>query len=135
MSLSSTGRITVEGSGALLLSGVIVNLICGAAVLTIQYAADPNSTVRILRWMIGSLDVIGFQVYLENGFLRVAETLVKYRAIHRQAGLDIRAGEVDGAGVARGGVAECVLSDDRHAQTGARGCGGRRRDHELTRRT
>ncbi len=30
-----------------------------AAVLTIQYVADPNSSLEILRWMVGSLDVIG----------------------------------------------------------------------------
>jgi iron complex transport system permease protein len=45
--------------GALLLSGVVVNLVSLAAVLTIQYVADPNSALRILRWMIGSLDVVG----------------------------------------------------------------------------
>jgi iron complex transport system permease protein len=45
--------------GALLLSGVVVNLVSAAAVLTIQYVADPNSALRILRWMIGSLDVVG----------------------------------------------------------------------------
>jgi iron complex transport system permease protein len=47
--------------GALLLSGVVVNLIAAAAVLTVQYVADPNSALRILRWMIGSLDVVGLQ--------------------------------------------------------------------------
>lgn len=47
--------------GALLLSGVVVNLISAAAVLTVQYVADPNSALRILRWMIGSLDVVGLQ--------------------------------------------------------------------------
>ncbi|MBP2320448.1 hypothetical protein JOF56_000833 [Kibdelosporangium banguiense] len=40
-------------------------------------------------------DLIRFQVYLENGFLRVAEALVKYRAIHQQAGKDI-AKQMDG---------------------------------------
>jgi iron complex transport system permease protein len=45
--------------GALLLSGVVVNLISAAAVVAIQYVADPNSALRILRWMIGSLDVVG----------------------------------------------------------------------------
>lgn len=47
--------------GALLLSGVVVNLISGAAVVAIQYVADPNSALRILRWMIGSLDVVGLE--------------------------------------------------------------------------
>ncbi|MBV9762822.1 MAG: iron ABC transporter permease [Acidobacteriaceae bacterium] len=45
--------------GALLLSGVVVNLIAGACVLTIQYLTDPESALRILRWLIGSLDVVG----------------------------------------------------------------------------
>jgi cobalamin transport system permease protein len=46
--------------GALLLSGVVVNLIASAAVLTIQYISDPSSALRIVRWMVGGLDVVGF---------------------------------------------------------------------------
>jgi hypothetical protein len=34
-------------------------------------------------------DLIRFQVYVENGYLRVAEHLVKYRAIFQQAGEDM----------------------------------------------
>jgi iron complex transport system permease protein len=45
--------------GALLLSGVAVNLVAAAGVLTIQYLTDPASALRILRWLIGSLDVVG----------------------------------------------------------------------------
>ena len=45
--------------GALLLSGVAVNLIAAAAVLTIEYLADPSSALQILRWLIGSLDIVG----------------------------------------------------------------------------
>src|SRR5579863_544735 len=55
--IARTGAVLLPG--ALLLSGVAVNLIAAAAVLTIQYVADPNSALRILRWMIGSLDVVG----------------------------------------------------------------------------
>jgi iron complex transport system permease protein len=55
--IARTGAVLLPG--ALLLSGVVVNLIAAAAVLTIQYVADPNSALRILRWMIGSLDVVG----------------------------------------------------------------------------
>ena len=40
---------------------VAVNLIAAAAVLTIQYLADPTSALRILRWLIGSLDVVGLE--------------------------------------------------------------------------
>lgn len=45
--------------GALLLAGVVVNLISAACVLTIQYVTDPASALRILRWLVGSLDVVG----------------------------------------------------------------------------
>ncbi len=55
--IARTGAVMLPG--ALLLSGVVVNLVSAAAVLTIQYVADPNSALRILHWMIGSLDVVG----------------------------------------------------------------------------
>jgi iron complex transport system permease protein len=55
--IARTGAVILPG--ALLLSGVVVNLVSLAAVLTIQYVADPNSSLQILRWMVGSLDVIG----------------------------------------------------------------------------
>lgn len=55
--IARTGAVVLPG--ALLLSGVVVNLVSAAAVLTIQYVADPNAALRILRWMVGSLDVVG----------------------------------------------------------------------------
>ena len=55
--IARTGAVVLPG--ALLLSGVVVNLITLAAVLTIQHVADPNSSLEIVRWMVGSLDVIG----------------------------------------------------------------------------
>lgn len=57
--LASSGAATMPGT--LLLSGVAVNLISGAAVLTIQYLTDPASALRILRWLVGSLDVVGLE--------------------------------------------------------------------------
>lgn len=57
--IARTGAILLPG--ALLLSGVVVNLVSGAAVLTIQFVVDPSSALRILRWMIGSLDVVGLE--------------------------------------------------------------------------
>ncbi len=56
--IARTGRVILPGS--LLLAGVVVNLIAFAAVLTIQYMADPNRSLQILRWLVGSLDVVGF---------------------------------------------------------------------------
>lgn len=59
-------RIARGGSvvlpGALLLAGVVSNLIASAGVLTVQYVVDPARSLQILRWLIGSLDVIGFDI-------------------------------------------------------------------------
>jgi len=55
--IARTGVLTLPG--ALLLAGVVVNLTAYAAVLTIQYVVDPNSALRMLRFMTGSLDVVG----------------------------------------------------------------------------
>lgn len=52
----------VAASGSLLLAGIVVNLIANAGVLTIQYVSDPTRSLQILRWLIGSLDVIGFSL-------------------------------------------------------------------------
>lgn len=46
--------------GALLLAGVVLNLCASACVLVVQYLADYNRALQILRWLIGSLDVVGF---------------------------------------------------------------------------
>lgn len=48
--------------GALLLSGVVLNMVAAAAVLTIQYVTDSTRALQILRWMIGSLDAVGFDL-------------------------------------------------------------------------
>ncbi len=55
--IARSGAVVLPG--ALLLSGVAVNLIAAAGVLTIEYLTDPSSALRILRWLIGSLDVVG----------------------------------------------------------------------------
>jgi iron complex transport system permease protein len=62
-------RIARAGSvvlpGALLLAGVVTNLIAAAGVLTVQYVADETRALQILRWIIGSLDAVGFQVIFQ----------------------------------------------------------------------
>lgn len=58
--VAQTGAVVLPG--ALLLSGVVLNMIAAAAVLTIQYVADSTRALQILRWMIGSLDVVGFGI-------------------------------------------------------------------------
>jgi iron complex transport system permease protein len=60
MALTGTGTVLLPG--ALLLAGVVLNLIAGAGVLVIQYLTDYTRALQILRWMIGSLDVVGFDL-------------------------------------------------------------------------
>jgi iron complex transport system permease protein len=58
--IARTGAVVLPG--ALLLAGVVSNLIASAGVLTVQYVADPSRALQILRWLIGSLDVVGFDI-------------------------------------------------------------------------
>ena len=55
--LASAGAVIMPG--ALLLAGVVLNLIAGAGVLMIQFLTDYTRALQILRWMVGSLDVVG----------------------------------------------------------------------------
>jgi iron complex transport system permease protein len=55
--LASSGTVVLPG--ALLLGGVVLNLIAGASVLMIQFLADYTRALQILRWMVGSLDIVG----------------------------------------------------------------------------
>ncbi len=48
--------------GALLLAGIVLNLCASAGVLVIQYLASYWRALQILRWLIGSLDVVGFDL-------------------------------------------------------------------------
>ncbi len=58
--LASSGPVFLPG--ALLLAGVVLNLIAGAGVLMIQFITDYTRALQILRWMVGSLDVVGIDL-------------------------------------------------------------------------
>jgi cobalamin transport system permease protein len=76
--LASVGSVVLPG--ALLLAGVVLNLIAGAAVLMIQFLADYTRALQILRWMVGTLDVVGMDlvwrmlVFLVPGLLVLLAT-------------------------------------------------------------
>ena len=57
--IARSGAIVMPG--ALLLAGVVVNLIASAAIIVVQYVVEPASALRILRWIVGSLDTIGIE--------------------------------------------------------------------------
>jgi iron complex transport system permease protein len=82
--IARTGGVTLPG--ALLLSGVAVNLISAAGVLTIQYLTDPTSALRILRWLIGSLDVVGLDP-IRRMLIVLAPAWVALLAFSRQLNL------------------------------------------------
>lgn len=49
---------------SMLLAGVAVNALCSSLILLIQYTADFNDTFRILRWLMGGLQMVGFDAAL-----------------------------------------------------------------------
>ncbi|GMR21729.1 MAG: iron ABC transporter permease [Acidobacteriota bacterium] len=76
--LASAGTVVMPGT--LLLAGVVLNLIAGAGVLMIQFVTDYTRALQILRWMVGSLDVIGMDlvwrmlIFLVPGMLLLLAT-------------------------------------------------------------
>ena len=58
--LARTGAVVLPG--ALLLAGVVLNFVAASGVVLIQYFADYSRALQILRWTIGSLDVVGFDL-------------------------------------------------------------------------
>ncbi|MBN2312186.1 MAG: iron ABC transporter permease [Candidatus Hydrogenedentes bacterium] len=50
--------------GGMLLAGVAVNFFFSSAILLIQYTADFHDTFRILRWLMGALQMVGFDAPL-----------------------------------------------------------------------
>ena len=58
--LARTGAVVLPG--ALLLAGVVINTIAAAGVIVLQYFTDYSRALQILRWTIGSLDVVGFDL-------------------------------------------------------------------------
>lgn len=54
------GRGAAGGAG-LLLAGVAVALLCQAAILLLQYVTDAAGTLRMVRWMMGGLAVVGYR--------------------------------------------------------------------------
>ncbi len=58
--LARTGAVMLPG--ALLLAGVVLNFVAASGVVLIQYLSDYSRALQILRWTIGSLDVVGFDL-------------------------------------------------------------------------
>jgi len=52
-------------TGAMLLAGVAVNFFFSSLILLTQYTADLYDTFRILRWLMGGLQMVGFETPLQ----------------------------------------------------------------------
>lgn len=48
----------------ILLAGVTINILCGAAILLVRYLVSPHLLVSMDRWMMGGLDVVGYRELL-----------------------------------------------------------------------
>jgi iron complex transport system permease protein len=55
------GRSGGSGAAGLLLAGVAVALLCQAAILLLQYLSDAGGTLRMVRWMMGGLSIVGWR--------------------------------------------------------------------------
>jgi len=53
-------------TGAMLLAGVAVNFFFSSLILLLQYTADFYDTFRILRWLMGGLQMVGFDAPLRT---------------------------------------------------------------------
>ena len=51
-------------TGSMLLAGVAVNFFFASLILLTQYTADFHDTFRILRWLMGGLQMVGFEASL-----------------------------------------------------------------------
>jgi iron complex transport system permease protein len=81
--LASSGTVVLPG--ALLLAGVVLNLIAGASVLMIQFVTDYTRALQILRWMVGTLDVVGMDLVWRMALFLlpgIAMLLAKARDLH-----------------------------------------------------
>ncbi len=76
----------------LLLAGVALTFVFGSLIVALQYTATPDSAVRILRWLVGSLETgVGFMPPLVTGIAVLICTLLLMpltRAYNAMAGGD-----------------------------------------------
>jgi iron complex transport system permease protein len=49
-----------QDPGTILLAGVTISFLCAALILLIQFMSDVGDTNRMIRWMMGGLDVVGW---------------------------------------------------------------------------
>ncbi len=59
-------------ASTILLAGVTISFLCSALILLLQYLSDMTGTNRMIRWMMGGLDTVGYEALWQSGPLVVA---------------------------------------------------------------
>ncbi len=81
-----------QSTGTLLLAGITIGFISSALIVLTMFLAEIRDADRILRWMMGSLEIVGFDsVYESLAFVAVAGGIAFY--LHRDLDL-LMMGEV-----------------------------------------
>jgi len=62
--------------GTMLLAGVAVNFFFSSLILFLQYISDFTQSFRVVRWLMGSIDVTGFQTPMIFLFFTIAGVII-----------------------------------------------------------
>ncbi len=65
-------------TATLLLAGVAVNFLFSSLILLIQFTGDFAETLQVLRWTMGSLQVVGFDLPIKLGVIALLLTLILF---------------------------------------------------------
>jgi len=115
------GRLT---TGMLLLAGVSVNFLFGALVLLLQYMSDFEQSFALIRWMMGSLDTVGYDSFwgIAPALVIAAIVLFRYARAFNLMALGDEAAITSGVNVRRlelaGFVASGLLAGAAVSQVG-----------------
>lgn len=62
----------------MLLAGVSISFFCSSLIMFIQYISDFNSSVRIMRWLMGGIDVVGYNAVINTLPIVVVGTILVF---------------------------------------------------------
>lgn len=68
----------VVSTGRLLLAGVVANFLYSAIVLFIQFFSDFTQSLQTVRWIMGSLDVVGFDTIWKTLIFAIPGCLILF---------------------------------------------------------
>jgi iron complex transport system permease protein len=66
----------VVATGRLLLAGVVVNFFYSAIILFLQFFSDLTQPLQTMRWIMGSLDIVGFDTAWKSLFLVIPSCMI-----------------------------------------------------------